>query len=192
MHFVWRIPHRTSARDETLSFRLYTKCLADIPIYHSRVKKSLFLASTVHPSFIHSRAAAKAIWEYITGDRLPTNHSKYSQNAITLSAFALASQDLDIATDLRTLNGRPDSGKFDCFLDTAKAYLESLARVDDRRHGEVPRPFDILPCWSIKLSLRIESDLCMFLSRFCLLSPICNVYARSRRASVGALESGRP
>ena len=41
--------------------------------------------------------------------------------------------------DLRRLNGRPKSGKFDAFWDELGVYIEELTpAVDDRRHSETP------------------------------------------------------
>lgn len=38
--------------------------------------------------------------------------------------------------DLRLLNGRQANSIFDKFWAATSDYLESMARVDDRRHGE--------------------------------------------------------
>jgi len=93
------------------------------------------LASTVRPSFIKSKAVAKAIYEYISGDSLPTNYCKGHQDVDEMAAFALAGQDLDSITDLRELNGHPESDTFERFCEEAAVYVESLARMDNRRHG---------------------------------------------------------
>jgi hypothetical protein len=56
-------------------------------------------------------------------------------NAILMAEMALATQDFEIAQDLRILNGRPKSQVFDLFWSEIKSLLEAHARVDDRRHG---------------------------------------------------------
>jgi hypothetical protein len=66
VHFVWRIPLDPSDRDKNKAFRLQTECLANINIYHSRVKKVVFLAAVVSPSFINSKADACTICKYLT------------------------------------------------------------------------------------------------------------------------------
>jgi hypothetical protein len=57
-HFVWRIPNNVSDRKDNKAFTLQTECLAEIATYHSRVKKTLYLATVVRPSFIVSKADA--------------------------------------------------------------------------------------------------------------------------------------
>ena len=72
VHVVWRVPLSPADRDESKAFRLQTECLNDIPIYHTRVKKATFLATVVHPSFIDSKAAACAMYKFLTGNNLPS------------------------------------------------------------------------------------------------------------------------
>jgi hypothetical protein len=77
-----------------------------------------------------------AIFEFVTGERLPRDDGKAKENAIRMAELVLATQDFDIVQDLRDLNGRPESKLFDKFWSELKLLLESHARVDDRRHGE--------------------------------------------------------
>ena len=137
MHVVWRIPSNTASRDDNKAFQLQTDCLNDIPLYHTRVKKAMFLSTTVHPSFIDSKAAACAMYKYLTGDNLPTERCKGKESAIRVAEIALATQDFDIIQDLRELNGRPKDIAFDVFWSEIKSLVEAHARVDDRRHGEI-------------------------------------------------------
>jgi hypothetical protein len=133
---VWRIPSSIADRDENKAFQLQTECLNDIPMYHTRVKKAMFLSTTVHPSFIDSKAAACAMYTYLTGDNLPRERCRGKDNAIQVAEIALATQDFEIIQDLRELNGRPKDKSFDVFWSEIKSLLESHARVDDRRHGK--------------------------------------------------------
>lgn len=96
VYIVWRIPRRLDDRDETEAFRLQASCLQQISLYQSRVQKALFLSSIVHPNFICSKVVAMAVYEFITGDRLPVNHSKDRRHALTVSAFSIASQDMQL------------------------------------------------------------------------------------------------
>ena len=136
VHVAWRIPSCRADRDDNKAFQLQTECLNDIALYHTRVKKALFFSIAVHPSFIDSKAAACAMYHYLTGDHLPRERCKGKDSAIEMSRLALASQDPDIIHDLRELNGRPKNTLFDVFWGEIKCLLESHARVDDRRHGE--------------------------------------------------------
>ena len=136
VHVVWRIPNCRTKRDDNKAFQLQTDSLNEISLYQTRVKKALFLSTTVNPSFIDSKAAACAMYNYLTGDHLPRERCKGKDNAMDMARLALASQDFDIVHDLRELNGRPRNTLFDLFWGEIKTLLESHARVDDRRHGE--------------------------------------------------------
>ena len=115
VHFVWRIPLDPSDRDENKAFQLQTECLANIKTYYSRVTKTMFLATVVSPSFINSKAAACAIYTYLTGDLLPRERCKGKDDALVVAEVALAAQDPDTIPDLRILNGRPKNKVFDLF-----------------------------------------------------------------------------
>jgi hypothetical protein len=137
VHVVWRIPLCPTGRDDNKAFLLQTECLKEISLYHTRVKKAMFLATAVHPSFIDSKAAACAMYKYLTGDNLPRERCKGKDTAIHVAEMALATQDFEIIQDLRELNGRPNNTSFDVFWGEIKSLLEKHARVDDRRHGKL-------------------------------------------------------
>jgi hypothetical protein len=137
VHFVWRIPTNLSDRDDNKAFALQAECLQGISFYHSRVKKAVFLATVVRPSFVQSKAAAVSLYKFLTGDILPRERCKGKDHAIVMAEVALAMQDFDIIQDLRVLNGRPKNTSFDVFWTEIKSLLESHARVDDRRHGKI-------------------------------------------------------
>jgi len=68
VHFIWRISDNITDRDDSRAFALQ----ADITTYHSRVmKKTLFLATVVRPSFIISKAVACVMYTHLTWDHLP-------------------------------------------------------------------------------------------------------------------------
>jgi hypothetical protein len=115
VHFVWRIPPVSSDRDETKGFAIQAVCLGNIKTYHSRVKKALFLATVVRPSFINSKAAAIAMFKHLTGDILPRDRCKGKEAAIAMAELALATQDFDLIQDIHILNGRPKNISFDVF-----------------------------------------------------------------------------
>jgi hypothetical protein len=102
-------------------------------IYRSRAERSAYLATVVNKNFINSTADAQALYEFVTGDLMPSN--SLSQDAIATSRYALNCQDPDIIVDLRKLNGRPKNELFDPFW--AKIVVVVEGRVDDRRHGEI-------------------------------------------------------
>ena len=100
------------------------------------MKKALFLANVVHPSFIQSKAAACAMYHHLTGDHLPRDRCKGKDNAVIMAEIALSTQDFDLIQDLRELNGRAKSKTYDLFWGEIKTLLESHACVESRRHGK--------------------------------------------------------
>lgn len=136
VNVIWRIATCEKERCENQAFQSQATCLARITRYASRVTRQIFLAHTVNPSFINSKAAAMAIYEHITGERLPKDAGKARDYAVRMAELALLTQDFDLVQDLRAVNGRPESPLFDAFWSELKILLESHARVDDRRHGE--------------------------------------------------------
>ena len=105
-------------------------------MYHTTVKKAMFLATIVHPSFIDSKVVACAMYNYLPGDNLPRDRCKGKDNDIRVAEIALATQDFEIIQDLREVNGRPNNKSFDVLWSEIKSLLESHARVDDHRHGK--------------------------------------------------------
>ena len=118
-------------------FHSQATCLARITRYASRVTSQIYFARAINPSFISSKAGAMAIYEHITGERLPKDASKAMDYVVRMAELALLTQDFDSPRDLRAVNGRPESPLFDAFWSELKIVLESNARVDDRRHGEI-------------------------------------------------------
>ncbi len=100
VHFVWKLPLDQVQRDINKAFHLQAECLAEISTYHTRVKKALFLATVVHPSFINSKAGACAMYKHLTGDHLPRDRCKGKDNALVTAEIALATQDFGIIQDL--------------------------------------------------------------------------------------------
>jgi hypothetical protein len=100
VRFVWRIPLKPSDREEKRAFQLQTQCLPNIPTYNSRVKKTVFFATIVNPSFVHSKAAACTIYKYLNGDLLPRERCKGKDDALVMAEVALATQNPDIIHDL--------------------------------------------------------------------------------------------
>jgi hypothetical protein len=55
------------------------------------------------------------MYKHLTGDTLPRDRSKGKDSAILLAEMALATQDFDLISDLRDMNGRPKDKSFDIF-----------------------------------------------------------------------------
>ena len=82
-----------------------------------------------------SKAVARAMYEFITDDKLASRTGRFKATTTKMDEFALAARSFDIIVDMRHLNGRPKSDAFDMFWAELKSMLEPEARVDDRRHG---------------------------------------------------------
>ena len=79
------------------------------------MKKAIFLATIVHPSFSDSNAVAYAMYNYLTEDNLPRKRCMGKDDAVQIVEIALAAQDFETIQDLRELNGRPKNTPFDVF-----------------------------------------------------------------------------
>ena len=87
----------------------------------------------VNKDFVCSTAAAQAIFEFITGDKMST--TCVTQEASAAAARdALNCPDCDVIVDMRRLNARPKSDAFDKFWAKMGEVVEG--RVNDRRHGD--------------------------------------------------------
>eukprot|EP00873_Tetraselmis_striata_P001256 jgi/Tetstr1/421520/TSEL_012467.t1 len=105
-------------RDFPTDMRSLSHRLLDNPVYmtidvtdvtsgfdkYRRLRKALFVAHVVNPTFIKTKAAAQAIYEYITSDRLPKQRAAGHDHAILMSELALSCQDFDIIADLRDVS----------------------------------------------------------------------------------------
>jgi hypothetical protein len=135
-HVIWRVPLKTEKEQREQGLQTSQNNIDYLKqntiIYRTRAERSAYLATVVKTNFISSRAAAQAVYEFITGDVMPK--STLSSEAIAAARFALNSQDPDIIVDLRKLNGRITNDLFDPFWAKMAAVVEG--RVDDRRHGE--------------------------------------------------------
>ena len=138
IHVIWKVPLTPRLRDENRSYHCQKEAEKSVNKFATRAAKQLFFASTVSPMFIDNKTGAAAVYKYLTGDQLPTDMGKSRTEAIRVAELALASQDFELVSDLRALNGRPTSGKFDAFWEEFAIQLdESMTRVDDRRHGSI-------------------------------------------------------
>ncbi len=80
-------------------------------MHYGCVVKTAYLGSIVHPDFIGSKAAAKVVWQFITGD---TMHDGNDATVIAAS-WALSSCDQGTVLDMRAMNGATRDASFDPF-----------------------------------------------------------------------------
>eukprot|EP00873_Tetraselmis_striata_P014838 jgi/Tetstr1/435102/TSEL_024070.t1 len=103
--------------------------------YYSRAVKETFFALVSEPGFVSSKAAAQAIFEFVTGDVVPAQAQ--SKVGLATAFFALSSQiSKDLILDMRQLNGRHNNKLFDPLWDAVLTLMdENYKRVHDRRHA---------------------------------------------------------
>ena len=85
VNIIWRIPKTENMRCENMAFQSQTASLNIITKYAGRVARQIFIAHTVNPSFISSKAAAMAIYEYVNGEKLPRDANKAKDTAIRMA-----------------------------------------------------------------------------------------------------------
>eukprot|EP00873_Tetraselmis_striata_P002924 jgi/Tetstr1/423188/TSEL_001308.t1 len=144
LHHIWKVPPRMPAEGRADMVNKSNQ-LSNIPrdtveVQYSRAAKQAYYANVLKPSFMSSKAAARAVFEYLTGGKLPFDGS---DEAGSPASYALFVDDPDIIFDLGKLNGEPGSTEFDVFWTKFAAQLEEHKRVDDRRHGQNKLPFNI-------------------------------------------------
>jgi hypothetical protein len=61
----------SSDRDENNAFVMQAECLENISLYHSRVKKTVFVVIFARPSFIHNKTIVVSVYTHRTGYILP-------------------------------------------------------------------------------------------------------------------------
>ncbi len=103
-----------------MAFQSQTASLARVTMYVERVTRQIVFAHAMKPSFISSQAAATAMYEHITGERLPTDAGKVRDYAVRMAELALSTHDFIVMQDLRALNGRPESRLYDVILERAQ------------------------------------------------------------------------
>ena len=135
MSFVWKLPEQEEI-DETKEVRLVLKISDTLPTYHSRQMRKDFLdryskMAKTPPSIL------KSIYREITGDNseYQNEHEKLTQKRV--AQFIQQCDEADILIDLRKLNGKPNSSKFDPFWDEVNVlFNEYQAAVQERRQGQ--------------------------------------------------------
>jgi hypothetical protein len=87
---------------------IISELTANQEMHYGRVFMTAYLESVVHPDFIGSKVAARAVWQFITGDNV------YSGNdaSVIAALWALYSCDKGVIFDMRAMNG---ASKDPCF-----------------------------------------------------------------------------
>lgn len=110
-------------------------------LHYSSALTNTYMASVVHPSFVHSKFAARAVWRFITCNFMP-EHDSQCPEATAVAHIAMSYGIQDMVYDLRMFNGQDKNDAFEPFWAELKLQLNDYIAVLSRRHGIAPRP----PC----------------------------------------------
>ena len=92
-----------------------------------------YFGNVVHLDFIGSKAAAKAIWQFITGNNVDAGNDAF----VIASMWALNSCDQGIVLDLRSMNGGATKNHaFEPFGKELEHQLHAYKTVHSRRYGK--------------------------------------------------------
>jgi len=136
-HVVWRLPtlDKKVEREEGLnkSQQNIDFLSTHTILYHSRAERSVYLATVINKNFVNSTYATHAMYEFITGARMPAQTNCIE--ALTAARYAINYQDPEVIVDLRKLNARMNNPAFDPLWACMAEIVEG--RVEDRQHGKL-------------------------------------------------------
>ena len=134
-HFLWKIPpknqHKERAAGESKAAGIIGELTVNQDKYYSRAVMTTYLGAVVNADFINSKAAAKAVWIYITGSNVEAD---YKENVIA-AHWALCCGDKDVVLDMRAMSGKKKDEAYDPFWQELIRQLEEYKTVHSRRHG---------------------------------------------------------
>ena len=131
--FLWKIPE--GMVDQTRVSQAITKLNENHRLYASREMRKEFL-DRYHKFTNVNKSVLRNIYKNLMGDC--SAGSTEIENAVD-ERVAEALFQLEIIYDMRKLNGKPKSSKFDAFWDELRVFVEELTpAVDERRHSDTP------------------------------------------------------
>ena len=138
-HYIWKIPPKTNHQARVDGERQTAVILGELALeqelHYGRAVMTAYLGSVIGPDLICSKAAAKAIWQFITG----SNVDHGDESTVIAAMWAMHSGDKGIVLDMRTMNGKTKDAAFDPFFEEMRRQLESYKAVHSRRHtGKFP------------------------------------------------------
>ena len=137
MSFAWKIP---SEVDQTRNQQIINQLDSSQKLYFSRQIRQVFCDKYIllaSKTSLKSKAILRNIFRTLVHDESAPIPAKESDVDERLAHFLLNMDDPSIILDLRQLNGKPYSTKFDVFWSELAAYLdEAGVAMHERRHGE--------------------------------------------------------
>lgn len=134
--FVWKIDQSLSDHQEQ-NAHVLLKVTEKLPKYRTRDMKKTFLQRYTHVSNCPTMVM-RNISKELTKDTSAACSAMEAGINDRVFKFLLSSDDTDLILDMRTLNSRPNSTKFNTFWDLVRSFFfleEHLAAVSERRHG---------------------------------------------------------
>ena len=151
-HFQWKIPSESSCRSDTSNARVIFRLNEQMAKYATRAMKKEFIDKYSQRVKIPKMVLRKIFCE-LSGD---LSSSKTAEQRIIderVAEFLVTSDDPSILLDMRALNGKLGSTKFEDEVD--KLVLENAA-VQERRHGD---------CLYLPIAMSVEDLRNMIVSR---------------------------
>ena len=135
--FIWKIPAVGSVNESKVS-QLIAKLNDQHKMYASREMRKEFLQQ-YYTLTKTSKSVLRNIYKTLLGDSSAAPSEVERAVDERMVEALLQVDDPEILYDLRKLNGRPKSNRFDAFWEELGVYIEELTQaVDDRWHSETP------------------------------------------------------
>ena len=134
-HFLWHIPHEHSCRSDTFNARVISRLNEQMDKYATRAMKKEFIDKYSRRVKI-PKMVLRSIFRELSGDLSSSETAEQRAIDERVTEFLLTADDASILLDMRALNGRPGSTKFDAFWDEVDKLVMESAAVHERRHGE--------------------------------------------------------
>ena len=137
MNFLWKVPSEVNDRDDTKEMQLILNLTKSLPDFHSRQMEKDFINRYRKQRHLYR------YYDYVSRNSLNVGSEK--ESALRIGAFISGCDSSEILIDLRRLNGRPKSPKYDDFWEEIQTlFNEYQTAVHERRHGnESYLPFAI-------------------------------------------------
>lgn len=133
--YAWKVPNDGPADSTTVS-RIFCQLSGNQLFYSTRAMRQDFLDRYSRIAKI-SKCLLRNIYRNLLDDGSSASCSHETEVDERVAKAVMEIDDPSIVMDLRSLNGKPTSSKFDAFWQELATYLEEITpAVDDRRHGE--------------------------------------------------------
>ena len=135
-HFLWKIPPKGNVvlrqEGESKAVVIIGELVGNQEMHYRRVVMTAYLGHVVHPDFIGSKAAARAVWQFITGDNVDSGNDACGIAAL----WALNSCDKGVIVDMRAMSGATKDACYDPFWKELEQQSNSYKTVHSWRHGK--------------------------------------------------------